>query len=115
MEQRKVLIDILGVIGIIVSVVYLGQQVDENTKQLRTQSHFNAASLGQRPLEIILENKDAFEDVSFCNITPGDASKDRRERCSAYYLMLLNAWEYFFYQEQDESIPKYLGTGADAW
>jgi len=114
-EKRKVVIELASAIAILFSVVYLAWQVDENTKQLRTQSHFNALSLGQRPIEIMLENKNVFDDIYFCNKTPENADEQRWERCSSFYLMLFNAWEYWFYQEQDRSIPSYLGTGADNW
>jgi hypothetical protein len=115
MEKRKALIDIVSAIGVWLSVVYLSSQVNENTKQLRTQSHFNALSIGQRPLEMMLENKNVFDDIYFCNKNPENADEGRWERCSAYYLMLFNAWEYWFYQQQDNSIPSYLGVGADVW
>ena len=35
-------------------------------------------------------------------------------RFSAYSFMQFNAWEYFFYQFHDGSIPKELWAGADA-
>ena len=37
------------------------------------------------------------------------------ERCSNYYFMQFNSWEYFYYQYADGSIPPQLWRGADAF
>jgi hypothetical protein len=36
-------------------------------------------------------------------------------RCSNYIFQQFNAWEYFYYQSRDGSIPKELWVGADAF
>jgi hypothetical protein len=41
------------VIAVVVSVLYLGLQIRDNTKVLRSQAHYNALSLAQRPMEMI--------------------------------------------------------------
>ena len=38
------------------SVIYLGA-VRANTKVLRSQAHFNALSLAQRPFEMVIDNE----------------------------------------------------------
>ena len=36
---------------------YLGRQINDNTKLLRSQAHCNAFSLAQKPLEMMVENE----------------------------------------------------------
>ena len=49
--------EIAGAIAVVMSVIYLGVQVRANTKVLRSQAHFNALSLAQRPFEMVIDNE----------------------------------------------------------
>ena len=51
------LTEITGVVAVVVSVLYLGLQIRDNTKVLRSQAHYNALSLAQRPMEMMIENR----------------------------------------------------------
>jgi len=35
--------------------------------------------------------------------------------CLNYYFMQFNSWEYMYYQNVDESIPRQLWIGADSY
>jgi hypothetical protein len=107
--------EIAGAIAVIVSVIYLGLQISANTKLLRSQAHFNALSLGQRPLELMVENESLAGVVTECDSKPDDVPAAAWMRCLNYYLMQFNAWEYFYYQNLDDSIPKELWVGADSY
>jgi hypothetical protein len=100
-------------VAVVVSVIYLGKQIGDNTKLLRSQSHYNAMSLGQRPLEILVENESLAEAVIQCNASPHSVPVVTWERCSNFYFMQYNAWEYMYYQNIDGSIPPELWVGAD--
>ena len=107
--------EIAGAIAVVVSVIYLALQISANTKLLRSQAHYNAISLGERPLELVVENESLAGLVAQCNATPNDVSAATWERCFNYYLMQFNAWEYFYYQSLDGSIPKQLWVGSDSY
>jgi hypothetical protein len=107
--------EIAGAIAVVVSVIYLAVQINDNTKLLRSQAHYNAINLGQRPLELMVENQDLADVVINCDSDPTGVSPANWLRCGNYYFMQFNAWEYFFYQHGDEAIPKELWNGADAY
>ena len=107
--------EIAGAIAVVVSVIYLAVQINDNTKLLRSQAHFNAINLGQRPLELMVENQDLADVVIHCDSDPTGVSPANWLRCGNYYFMQFNAWEYFYYQHDDEAIPKELWNGADAY
>ena len=90
-------------------------QIHDNTKLLRSQAHYNAMLLGQRPWEMLIENEDLARVMNVAYATPEAVSADDWPRCSAYMFMQFNAWEYFFYQHRDGSIPNELWVGADAY
>jgi hypothetical protein len=112
-EHWTMLAQIVSAATIVGSVVYLSLQVDENTKQLRSQSHFNAVSLGQRPIEMMIQSPGLANVVYVCNATPDAVSADDWDRCLNYNLMIFNAFEYWYYQNRDGAIPSYLWIGAD--
>jgi hypothetical protein len=107
--------EMAAALAVLVSVTYLGKQISDNTKALRSQAHFNAISLGQRPLEILLENESLAGEIVQCNAGPDSISAATWERCSTFYFMQFDAWEYMYYQNIDGSIPPQLWIGADEY
>lgn len=115
LEYWALIAEIAGAIAVVMSVIYLGVQVRANTKVLRSQAHFNALSLAQRPFELVIENEGLSKILNTGFATPEALSPEDWTRCSYYMFMQFNAWEYLYYQHQDESIPKELFVGADAF
>lgn len=90
-------------------------QIKDNTKILRTQAHYNALLLAQRPFEMLIENESLAKVVNVGYETPDALSSDDWVRAGYYYFMQFNSWEYLYYQNRDASIPKELWVGADAY
>jgi hypothetical protein len=107
--------EIAGAIAVVVSVIYLAVQINDNTRLLRSQAHFNAINLGQRPLELMVQIQDLADIVVRCDSEPDAISPANWLRCGNYYFMQFNAWEYFYYQHADQAIPDELWVGADAY
>lgn len=107
--------EIAGAIAVVVSVIYLAVQISDNNRLLRSQAHYNAINLGQRPLELMVENESLAGIVDRCDLRPVEVTPTVWSRCQNYYLMQFNAWEYFYYQHADGAIPKELWGGADAY
>ena len=89
------------------------RQIHDNTKLLRSQAHYNAMLLAQRPWELLIENDALAGVMNVAYATPEALNADDWDRASAYMFMQFNAWEYFYYQHRDGSIPKELWAGAD--
>lgn len=107
--------EITSVIAVVLSVLYLGLQIRDNTKVLRSQAHYNALSLAQRPMEMMIENDGLATIVNIGYTTPDALTADDWARFGNYMFIGFNAWEYLYYQNGDRSIPKELWVGADAY
>jgi hypothetical protein len=107
--------EIAGAIAVVVSVIYLAVQIRDNTRLLRSQSHFNALSLGQRPIEFLIDNDTLAGIVAQCDADFDHTPPLAEDRCLNYYFLELNAWEYFYHQNLDGSIPHALWVGADVF
>lgn len=88
-------------------------QIRENTKVLRSQAHYNALTLLQRPWELLVEDLRLSEIVDAGYVNPEALSETDWARFSAYSFMQFNGWEYCYYQYGDGSIPKELWVGTD--
>ena len=101
LERWALFAEIAGAFAVVLSVAYLALQVSDNNRLLRSQAHYNAFSLGQRPLEMMVENESLAGVIVACNNDPASADAA--------------SWEYFYYQHIDGSTPPQLWRGADAY
>ncbi len=90
-------------------------QIRDNSKVLRSQAHYNAVLLIQRPWEFLIQDQGLAGIVYTAYVTPDALSKIDWARASSYMFMQFIAWEYVYYQDKDESIPRQLLVGTDAY
>ena len=114
LERWALLAEIIGAFAVVLSVAYLALQVSDNNRLLRSQAHYNGLELSQRPLEMMIDNDNLASAIVSCDESPETVDRNSWYRCSAYYLMQFNSWEYLYYQQEDGSIPRQLWAGADA-
>jgi len=113
LERAVQIGELLTGIAVMVSVIFLAVQLSDNNRLLRSQTHFNALEVSQRPMELLLENDTLAVLMHQCDIDPGSIPVGSWSRCAAYYFMTLNAWEYTFYQYRDDAVPFELWVGLD--
>lgn len=114
LEQASLLSQVVSAVAILASLVFLAIQVRSNTQALRSQSYFNGLAHGQRPFELVIQDATLLRVINRGYNSPEALSAEERERFHLHTFLLFNAWEYFFYQERDGSIPKQLFLGTDA-
>lgn len=114
LEQASLVSQIISAVAILGSLVFLAVQVRGNTHELRSQAYFNGLTHGQRPFELMIQDPALIRVVNLGYSSPDALDGDEKERFRLHTFMLFNAWEYFFYQNKDGSIPKQLFLGTDA-
>jgi hypothetical protein len=114
LEQASLIAQIVSAGAVLVSLVYLGLQIRNNTRALRSQAYFNAASMAQRPTEMTIEDEGLTRVVLAGYAAPEALGDVDRERFENFAFMCFNGWEYLYYQHKDRSIPVNLWRGADA-
>ena len=115
LERAALIAEVLGGIAIIVSVIYLAIQLSDNNRLLRSQSHYNALEVLQRPFEVMLESDSLAEVLDQCGDQPYDVGDSHWSRCANYYFMQANGWEYTYYQNLDDAVPPELWIGVDGY
>lgn len=104
---------LLASVAVIASLVFLGIQIRGNTRALRSQGHYNAVTMFNQTS--LLENPELARSLAVYRRDPSELAEIERLRCEDLLFMRFNAWEYFFYQGRNRSIPKNLWMGADAY
>jgi hypothetical protein len=113
-----------AVTGVVLAVTFLAiyrqlraqqMQAADNTRLLRSQAHYNALMLDQRPWEMVIENRDLASIMTIGSATPEALSEADWVRCWSHMFLQFNAWEYLYYQHRDGSIPKEMWVGSDAF
>jgi hypothetical protein len=90
-------------------------QIRDNSKVLRSQAHYNAVLLIQRPWEFLIQEPGLAGIVTTAYETPDALSRVDWARASSYMFMQFVAWEYVYYQDKDGSLPKQLLVGTLAY
>jgi hypothetical protein len=113
-----------AITGLILAVTFIAiyrqlraqQEVaTDNSKLLLSQAYYYAMRLGQRPIEVLIDNESLATAVEGGYATPDTISEADWFRASNYMFMQFNSWEYFYYQHRDGTIPEELWNGADAY
>ena len=115
LERVALIAEIAGGVAVVLSVVYLAVQISDNNRLLRSQAHYNALELTQRPFEMMVATDDLAKIVFECDLKPHDVAASDWQRCKNYYFMQLNGWEYVYYQHLDEAVPPELWGGVDRY
>ena len=112
----------VGAIAVVATLVYLAIQVKHNreatlgnNRLLRSQSHYNALEVCQRPFEFLLQSETLSDLLVECNQGPYELDESKWAKCVNYYFMQVNGWEYTYYQYEDDAVPASVWKGVDGY
>ena len=114
-EYFALMAEIVGGLGVIISVIYLALQVGDGNKELRAQNHHNALTLAQRPMEMLIADKEIAALYVAGQSGANNLSEPDRARLRHYNFQQFNAWEFSYYQNEDKIIQPELWIGHDGW
>lgn len=114
-ELAALAAEIVGAVAVVISVIYLAFQIAESNEELKSQSHFNALILGQRPLEIELKNGDLARIINTGYVDNEELTDVEWYQFTQYQVIAFNAWEFYYYENIKGSLPKELWIGANAY
>ena len=67
LSDIKKIADILAAAGVLISLLYLGIQVSDNNKFLRSQAHYNALELNINPIVAVISDDELAELLVICD------------------------------------------------
>lgn len=115
LERIAIFAEIAGALAVVISVVYLAIQISDNNRLLRSQAHYNALEVTQRPFEMMVAEDDFAATLHDCDWRPLEVPEHEWQRCKNYYFMQVNGWEYVYYQHLDGATPPEFWPGVDGY
>ena len=79
---------------------------------LRSQSHYNIIDVLHESAGVLLENPDLVSLLLRCDSQPSRVSIEEWERCSLFYFLQMDGFEYAYYQTVDQAIPDQIWEGV---
>lgn len=115
MEYWAFVAQIVGAVGVIASVIYLGVQLGGNTTALQAQTYYNAMTIAQRPFEILIADEDLAQIVETGEKDPDALSPAEWKVFCGFTVLEFNAWEYIYNLDKTSSVPTSLADTANAY
>ena len=115
LEYWALIAEVVGSIGVIASVIYLGVQVGGSTNELQAQTHYNAISIANRQFELLMVNAELANIVTVGSDDPEKLSRAERERFTSYHLASFAAWEHTYYLNKPGSVVRPFWEGHDEY
>ena len=105
LKKSALVAEILGGIGIIVSILYLGFEISENNKNTRTSNHLALQELTGQINNLLIENP-AFAEIVFKGADDlGSLSDVEHMQFYAFADRSFNVWETAFLMNSDGTLP----------
>ncbi len=113
LELAALSAEIVGALAVVITIAFLAVQISDNNRLLESQAYFNFLEVAHHPIAMPVQDPEFNTLLQKCTLTPDQTTHDEWERCSSFYFIMYNSWEYTFYQDGNDALPKGLHVGAD--
>jgi hypothetical protein len=101
LEKAAYLSQIIGAAAVVVSLIYVGRQIADNTTEVRANSARELIVFGQEIDSWVVTNPELADILTAGNSDYESLSPSHRLRFNQYVNTSLNLWERAFYYRQD--------------
>ena len=115
LELAALSAEVIGAVAVVFTLAFLALQISANNKLLESQAYFNFLEVAHHPIAMPVQDADFNALLQKCSYTPNETTRAEWERCSSFYFIMYNSWEYTYYQDGNDALPKGLHEGADAY
>lgn len=98
------LAEVVGAIAIVISLAYVGLEINQNTKALQNESHRSTLEMMNSGQNILATDAE-FHQIYMTGLeSPADLSDTEWSRFVQFVLPRLGAWEYLFLAKEEGSV-----------
>jgi hypothetical protein len=109
LKKTALLAEVIGGVGIIVSILYLAFEVSESTKNTQISNHLALIELASEFKYLRMTNPDMTEIILRGSSDPTSLSETDQVRFRSYAFQALDIWETAFLMNESDVLP------AGAW
>ena len=106
---------VVGVIGIVISLIYVGYELRQNTIATRAQGHQELVAITISGIDLQLSDQTLASVVDRGNADISSLSEAERSRFSLYIFRVLNMWELAYYQYRDGALNFEVWESWNSW
>lgn len=97
--------EIIAAMVIVISLIYVGLEVNQNTQALRTEVHQNVLSILSDQQNVLVTDADFHKIFVTAENAPAELSDLDWSRFEEFMYPRFGVWEYLFVSHQDDTIP----------
>jgi hypothetical protein len=101
-------------IGVLISVIYLGIQIQGSNKQLRAQSYIDTLEMMHKPFELIAQDQGLADILVRAETDPESLSEGEWQRYSYLLVLRYDGYEHAYYAHKDGEIREELWKGIES-
>ena len=114
LEYFATLEEIGAAIGVMISVIYLGIQIQGSNEQLRAQSYSDTLDMLHKPVELLVQDQRLSDIARQAKLDPAQLTESEWYRYSNLELLRFDAYEHAYYANRKGEIQPELWRGIDS-
>ena len=107
--------EIIASIVIVASLVYVGLEVNQNTRALQNDSYQNILALSQEQQNTLATDKEFHRIFLTGENSPSELSEEEWSRFTQFMFPRIGLWEYLYLSKQDNSISPSVWMAFDPY
>jgi hypothetical protein len=115
LERVAMIAEVIAAIAVVISVIYLAQQISANNKLMQSQTYHNFLTIGHPLQQMVASNPEFATLIIECDTEPYSVSSIKWRRCETYYQMSFDIWEYLYYQNEDGIVEPAFWGGTEQY
>ena len=97
--------EIIAAMVIVISLIYVGLEVNQNTQALRNEVHQNVMAILSEQQNVLVTDAEFHRIFATAEISPAELTDLEWSRFEEFLYVRFGVWEYLFVSYQDEAIP----------
>ena len=114
-RQFRYVIEVVGVIGIVISLIYVVYELRQNTIATRAQAHQELIAMVIAGIDLQISDQTFASVVDRGRADIGSLAEAERSRFSLYVYRYLNVWELGFYNYRDGALNFDIWDSMNSW
>ena len=115
LEEWANIAQIIASVVVVISLVYVGLEVHQNTKAIQNESHRSTLEM-MNSGQLVLATDDEFHRIYSMGLeSPADLSDEQWSRFVQFMLPRLGAWEYIYLAKQEGSASQGAWAAFDPY
>ena len=107
--------EIIASVVIIASLMYVGLELDQNTRALQNDSYQNVLAMLSDQQIALVSNEELHRVIKAAESSPSDVSAEDWSRFTEFMFPRIGVWEYLYVANQEDSISDTVWTGFEPY